>query len=94
MTYMDLYKTAERALVHNEITVGDFYEMIKPLQEEIQPKGRWIETREQNEAEPAIIRKCSRCGGCLPRGMRGTDHCPTCGAYMREGKSNDKEQIR
>lgn len=48
-----------------------------------QTKGRWIETREQNDAEPAIIRQCSRCGGFLERGRVGTNYCPCCGAKMQ-----------
>ena len=53
---------------------------IKALEE--QKTGRWIETREQNDAEPAIIRQCSRCGGFLERGRVGTNYCPNCGAQM------------
>lgn len=38
MTYLELYKDAERKLEKNEITIGEYEEMIAPLRVEI-PKN-------------------------------------------------------
>ena len=49
MTYLELYKDAERKLEKNEITIGEYEEMIAPLKIE-------IPEREKGEIE----KKCDR----------------------------------
>ena len=43
MTYYKLYEEAICKLDRDEITLGEFDEMIKPLHDEVRPTGRWIE---------------------------------------------------
>ena len=48
-----------------------------------QPKtGHWIKTKEQDNAEPLILWKCSE---CLTVQRLKTKYCPNCGAKMKEG---------
>ena len=49
MTYLELYKEAERKLEKNEITIGEYEEMIAPLRVEIpeREKGEWIPVSER-----------------------------------------------
>lgn len=45
-----------------------------------QPKtGHWIKTKEQDDAEPLILWKCSE---CLTVQRLKTKYCPNCGAKM------------
>ena len=65
--------------IHGDIE-GD-YEIIKEYEE---PKtGHWIKTKEQDDAEPLILRKCSE---CLTVQRLKTNYCPNCGADMRGGE--------
>lgn len=43
MTYRELYEKAEWKLEKGEITLGEFDEMTKPLDEEIRPHDGWVE---------------------------------------------------
>ena len=47
MTYKNLYEKAEWKLEKGEITIGEFDEMTKPLDEEIRPHGEWIPCSER-----------------------------------------------
>ena len=50
----------------------------------VQPKqktGHWIKTKEQDDAEPLILWKCSE---CLTVQRLKTNYCPNCGAKMIE----------
>lgn len=45
MTYLDLIRNADYKLENDAITLGEYEQMIEPLNREIQPerkKGKWI----------------------------------------------------
>lgn len=48
MTYLELYEKASRMLDNNEITLGEYEEMIKPLEAEVE---RWIPCSEKMPEE-------------------------------------------
>ena len=81
MTYRELYDKATRQLEKSEITLGEYEEMTKALDEEIEDRkvGKWIQTRKPSGL---IGYKCSNCGSFYPF-ILGLNYCPTCGAEMR-----------
>ena len=89
MTIEEIYENARRKLDKNEITIGEFAEIVdREVQE---PKtGRWInleKTKYKGQVLPFWCRYgCSKCGG---HGEETFNYCPNCGADMRE--SEDKE---
>ena len=82
MTYLELYKEAERKLEKNEITIGEYEEMIAPLRVEIleREKGEWIEEKTFGEG----FYHCSVCGGVSTAFVAPKLYkfCPFCGADM------------
>lgn len=42
MTYRELLYKAQRLINRNEITLGEYDEMTKPLDEEVRKVGKWI----------------------------------------------------
>ena len=78
MTYREAYEKAERKLERGEITIGEFDELTKSLDEEIRPHGEW-------KADGT----CSECGVYSSLNKNTVYFCPNCGADMRkEGESN------
>lgn len=59
MTYRELYEKATRQLEKSEITLGEYEEITKPLDEEIRKKGKWIKV---TETDFGIGYECSECG--------------------------------
>ena len=51
-----------------------------------QKTGHWIKTKEQNDAEPLILWKCSE---CLTVQRLKTNYCPNCGAKMLEPQESE-----
>ena len=47
MTYLDLIRDADRQLDDGRITIGEYEQMITPLNQEIQPEQRWIPVTER-----------------------------------------------
>lgn len=45
MTYRELLYKAQRLINHNEITLGEYDKMTKPLDEEVREEGKWIFTK-------------------------------------------------
>lgn len=43
MTYIELYEQAEYDLKHNLITLGEYEERIKPLEQEVRQTGKYID---------------------------------------------------
>ena len=61
--------------------IGASIEVLSPVAP--QPKtGHWIKTKEQDDAEPLILWKCSE---CLTVQRLKAKYCPNCGAKMKDG---------
>ena len=83
MTYKEAYEKAEWKLEKGEITIGEFDELTKSLDEEIRPHGSW---EGKPERKQLITRRCTACG---ERGAVG-NFCWWCGADMRKkGEKNE-----
>jgi hypothetical protein len=105
MTYKKLYEDALFKLDRNIITLGEFEEMTKPLDREVEqePKtGRWIETHDDwgNGIITDRKYKCSVCHGKHIDPETGEWHevfdykypfCPNCGAKMAETEADNGE---
>ena len=90
MTYKELYEAATKKLDKSEITLGEYEEMTKPLDEEVRKKGHWIETDAWTETvdgfeEWGHFRKCSECEHEF-KYLESDNFCPNCGADMRGDK--------
>lgn len=87
MTYRDLLYKAQRLINHNEITLGEYDKMTKPLDEEVRKVGKWI----IDDEEHGRIWHC-HCSNCKkdPQDYIGgsenwwlvrlPDYCPNCGS--------------
>lgn len=85
MTYRELYEKATRQLEKSEITLGEYEEMTKPLDEEIHKKGKW-----KFIGDNCFM--CSECGEVYTvnqfklinnyRDNRFPKGCPNCGTEM------------
>ena len=84
MTYLELYETALWDLEHSKITLGEFEERIKPLNQEIKT-GHWI--KEFNDLEGEVKFICSSCKEYQPF---ETNFCYHCGSDNR-GRTIVKE---
>ena len=97
MTYLDLIRNADYKLDNDAITLGEYEQMIEPLNREIQPepkKSVWIRMSDRDGEYYC----CNNCGEDLPRYQLGTPtfdkpfppkmsiertrFCPNCGARM------------
>ena len=90
MAYRGLLYKAQRLINRNEITLGEYDEMTKPLDEEVRKVGKWIKV---SETELGIGYQCSECGRFIltesinRRKLEDFPYCH-CGAEMR-GSEND-----
>ena len=91
MTYRELLYKAQKLINHNEITLGEYDEMTKPLDREIEERkqGEWIRNPSVNGFIDDF--RCSYCNSNPPVmsvniswGWNLTNFCPNCGADMRE----------
>lgn len=90
MTYRELLYKAQRLINYGEITLGEYVEMTKPLDEEIEERkqGKWIEVweseRDEFSGEYYEWRK-HKCSICDFQEMDADsfNFCPNCGAEMR-----------
>lgn len=90
MTYRELLYKAQRLINYGEITLGEYVEMTKPLDEEIEERkqGKWIEVWESErdefsgEYDEWREHKCSICDFQEMDADR-FNFCPNCGAEMR-----------
>ena len=67
MTYRKLFYKATRLINKGEITLGEYEEMTKPLDREIEQeprKGEWLRMSDLSEQEDDRY-KCSRCGNVI-----------------------------
>lgn len=93
MTYREIYERALWDLEHNNITLGEFDERVKPLNQEVKKTGHWIikEGREQGYDIAGVKTwyiqiMCNECGFIKTaiEGHTGQYHyCPNCGAKMK-----------
>ena len=87
MTYRELLYKAQRLINKNEITLGEYDEMTKPLDEEVRKAGKWIEVWESQrdefsgEYDEWREHKCSICDFQEMDADR-FNFCPNCGAEM------------
>lgn len=83
MTYRQLLYKAQRLLNHNEITLGEYEKMTKPLDEEIRKIGTWIRKPIRNDKSGCIGAEmiCSCCNKDN-RHDEYMDFCPNCGCRM------------
>ena len=79
MTYLELIRDSEFKLSRNQITLGEYGELIKPARREIIPEGKWIINNNDDAGEGYYI-----CSNCKNDVYDITDFCPNCGADMRE----------
>lgn len=82
MNAIEIYENAIRMFeINGEITLGEFEEMIKPL-EDVAPvvHGKWILNDDQ-------VYECNDCG-YIPSfdGYTYFNYCPNCGARMDGGR--------
>ena len=92
MTYREIYERALWDLEHNNITLGEFDERIKPLNQEVKKTGHWIEMNANPDGTHNIY--CSNCN--IYQKFKGhansynartkLKYCPNCGARMKENK--------
>ena len=84
MTYYELFTKAENLLIRNKITLGEYDEMVQPLNEEVRKEGKWIDDDEINEKLGTYFAHCSQCGFQMDvHNNRGYfNFCPNCGARM------------
>lgn len=78
MTYLDLIRDADRKLDNGDITLGEYEQMIAPLNREVQPnrnRPHWIISSD------GYYPYCSECKS-EPKNGDMTDFCPNCGAKM------------
>lgn len=94
MTYLDLIRNADYKLDNDAITLGEYEQMIEPLNREIQPepkKSVWLRMYDRD----GEYYRCNNCGKELPRyisdmpyphkySIEPTDFCPHCGSDNRE----------
>lgn len=78
MTYYELFTKAENFLIKNKITLGEYDEMVQPLNEEVRKVGKWIDAGWDGE-------KCSLCGWNIDDTyyVPQFEYCPNCGARMK-----------
>lgn len=101
MTYRELFYKANRLIANNKITLGEYEEMTKPLDREIEQEsktGHWIikDGKEQGYDIGGVKTwyiqiMCSECGFIKTaiEGHTGQYHyCPNCGAKMESENNN------
>ena len=84
MTYLEIYESALWDLEHNNITLGEFEEKIKPLNQEVRKIGHWEETEDYNSD---VLYRCSECEEefyleCGTPKDNEFNYCPKCGTKM------------
>ena len=79
MTYYELFTKAENLLNRNEINLGEYDKMVKPLNEEIRKEGHWIRDGHHIRCSECSEYICDtdREGDTIPQNF-----CPNCGAKM------------
>lgn len=87
---MIVVRKAEWKLENGEITVEEFYEMTKPLDEEIRPHGEWVAREDMDYLdENKVVHnhfECKKCGfihDFIDGHTAQYNFCPNCGADMR-----------
>lgn len=84
MTYLDLIRNADYKLDNDAITLGEYEQMIEPLNREIQPErkqGKWIPVTNGRGGH-----ECDQCHNYAPSYANGYEYlskfCPSCGSLM------------
>lgn len=96
MTYRELLYKATRLCDKGEITLGEYEEMTKPLDREVEqePKtGHWVKYGSPRCGEQHY--KCTSCGYYINLGQWGEVYtkqfkfCPNCGCRMAKGRNKE-----
>jgi hypothetical protein len=62
MTYRELFYKATRLINNNKITLGEYEEMTKPLDREVEQEPRWISVSEDAPPKETICLWCNKQG--------------------------------
>lgn len=83
MTYRELLYKAQRLINNDEITLGEYEEMTKPLNEEVRKVGKWKRKPIRNYKGGCIgVEMICSCCNKDNRHDEYMDFCPNCGAKM------------
>ena len=88
MTYLELFREAERQRRRGNITIQEYSDMIAPLRQEIKEDpmetGKWINnTCNLCNTKALLKRHYDMDGTSLEYEL--SPHCPKCGAKMKQG---------
>lgn len=85
MTYRELLYKAQRLINHNEITLGEYDEMTKPLDEEVRKVGKWIYDKASQNWRCSVCNETPKTLGYVGTSAFMTEHfkfCNHCGSEM------------
>lgn len=88
MTYRELLYKAQRLINHDEITLGEYDEMTKPLDEEIRKAGEWMFTKTIFDKHGCTV-ECPSCHKKWKtydeiRWKKENKFCPNCGLKISD----------
>lgn len=87
MTIEEIYENAKRKLDKNEITIGEFAEIVD--REVHEPKvGHWIMTGDYYTGAYGCI-DYVECSCCHEESLEEGNYCPNCGARMAESEKTE-----
>lgn len=83
MTYLQLYEYAIRMFENGKITVGEYIDMIKPLNNEVCEEGEWIPVSKRVPDEAKVVLACNK-NGIMMIGHIFVCHNGECQAYTND----------
>lgn len=85
MTYRELLYKAQRLINQDKITLGEYDEMTKPLDEEVRKVGKWIYDKASQNWRCSVCNETPKTLGYVGTSAFMTEHfkyCNHCGAEM------------